>query len=120
MRIKSFLFSLILGYFFLFSSNNSYAFDYSVVNNTSWKVAEFVNGVRGGFHHAPWIFSPDGFVRAPGFWVATWHHKKGNTINVSIIVNGKVADNFDVAFMNTRTFIAYKNGRTYRWGERKN
>lgn len=89
------------------------------VNNTQWMVEIADNGRNGDYHPVPWSFSPDGTVHAGNLWQGVWRVKSNNTISVTIRMNGSSAiDQFDVKFISSSEFTAYKNGHAYRYGVR--
>lgn len=90
------------------------------VNHTQWLVEYAENGRNGDYHPVPWLFSPNGTVRAGNLWRGVWHIKSHDTISVTITMNdGSATDTFDVKFISRSEFTAYKNGHTYRYGVRQ-
>ncbi|MFB2935134.1 hypothetical protein ACE1B6_07625 [Aerosakkonemataceae cyanobacterium BLCC-F154] len=90
------------------------------VNHTKWMVKYAESGRKGNYHPVPWVFSPNGTVRAGNLWQGVWHRKSKDTIRVVIRMNNSSAtDRFDVQFTSSSEFTAYKNGRVYRYAVRK-
>lgn len=90
------------------------------VNHTQWRVEYAENGRNRDYHPVPWVFSPDGTVRAGNLWRGFWRIKSNDTISVSITMNdNSTTDRFDVKFINSSKFTAYKNGHAYRYGVRQ-
>ena len=117
--MKRLLFALLFLFFPLASlnlnySSASFALDYQFVNETSWKVGSYENGVRGAAHPVPWVFHTDNTVNAGNLWRGTWQEESGDRINVVI----STPDKFEVNFINPNEFIVFKNGEPYRWGRR--
>lgn len=87
------------------------------VNHTKWMVKYADNGQ---YHPVPWVFSPNGTVRAGNLWQGEWHRKSKDTIRVFIRMNNSsTTDKFDVQFTSSSKFTAYKNGQAYRFAIRK-
>lgn len=90
------------------------------VNHTKWMVKYAENGRNGNYHPVPWVFSPNGTVRAGNLWEGVWHKKSKDTVRVVIRMTGSsTTDQFDVQFTSSSKFTAYKNGQAYRYALRK-
>jgi hypothetical protein len=118
--MKRFLFALLFLFFPLASLNLNYpsisfALDYQFVNETSWKVGSYENGVKSDAEPVPWVFRSNKTVNAGNSWKGIWKEEIGNRINVVI----PSQDEFEVNFLNANEFIVFKNGDPYRWGRRQ-
>ncbi|TYQ26016.1 hypothetical protein PseudUWO311_13830 [Pseudanabaena sp. UWO311] len=118
--MKRFLFALLFLFFPLASLNLNYpsislALDYQFVNETSWKVGSYENGVKSEAEPVPWVFRSNKTVNAGNLWRGIWKEEIGNRINVVI----PSQDEFEVNFLNANEFIVFKNGEPYRWGRRQ-
>ncbi|MEW5820107.1 MAG: hypothetical protein AB1782_07930 [Cyanobacteriota bacterium] len=83
----------------------------------SWKVGAITNGQKQPVHHAPWVFSSNGTVEAPGYWKGTWRDS-GNRVLMSMTYNG-IASNCEIAVESGgNAFTAYENGQPFRHGTR--
>ncbi len=110
------LFTTLLLLFFPLAS---WALDFSLVDESSWSVGSYENGVKGYPHPVPWSFHTDKTMNAGNIWKGTWREVEGNRINVTIVMRESSAkDKFEVNFLNSNEFIVFKNGRPYRWGQR--
>ena len=98
----------------------SFALDDALVDGTSWNVGVYDrNGARGAVHPVPWEFRADGSVFAGKLWTGAWKLREGNTVSVVITHQNASKDSFEVNFLTDRQFIAFKNGKPYRYGQRK-
>ena len=85
----------------------------------SWKVGAIVNGQRQSPHPAPWVFSSNGTVEASGYWKGTWHDS-GNNVSMKINNDG-TSPGYNIAVdSGGNNFIAYENGKAFRYGIRLN
>jgi hypothetical protein len=97
-----------------------WSLDFSLVNESSWRVGSYENGTKTAPHPVPWSFHSDKTVNAGDLWKGVWQEAEGNKISVTIVMSQNSAkDEFEVNFLNSKEFIAFKNGQPYRWGKRK-
>lgn len=90
------------------------------VNHTQWLVEYAENGRNGDYHPVPWLFLPNGTVRAGKLWQGTWQVKSPDTIRVILHMNDSGAmEQFDVKFNSPFEFTAYKHGHAYRYAVRR-
>ncbi len=90
------------------------------VNHTKWLVEYAENGRNGDYHAVPWLFLPNGTVRAGTLWQGTWQVQSPDTIRVVLRMNDSGAmDQFDVTFNSPFEFTAYKDGHAYRYAVRQ-
>lgn len=88
-----------------------------VALNGGWRVEDAANGKNGDYAAVPWVFNSSGTVNAKGAWRGLWEPCGGDRIRVVLIDTHANVDIFEIAFFNQgREFVAYKNGRDYRYG----
>jgi len=102
-----------------FIPHSSWAVEDALVSETSWSVGAYEGGVRGAVHPVPWEFHSNGTVNAGNLWTGTWKAQEGNTVSVAITHQSSATDSFEVNFLTPRQFVAFKNGRLYRYGQRR-
>lgn len=85
--------------------------------NSAWRVKGTKNG---DFSRILWRFSSQGTVNADGAWSGRWERIGNNQIRVTIIDKDAKTDEFEVTFYRQGTeFVAFKNGRQYRFGQKR-
>jgi len=91
----------------------------SVTASSKWLVSDFQDGQRiPGFHSVPWVFEADGTVSAADLWSGNWAKESDDTIRVAIQDNAGNVTRFQVQFIRGLYFIAWQDGKTFRWGKR--
>jgi hypothetical protein len=106
--------------FFLMSLTTASVSAYNDPSGTKWRVASFENEVVGNFYPVPWLFYGDQTANEGTIWTGSWAPIFGSDdrIELSITYASGTTDHLEVVFLNPNRFIAYKNGETYRYGER--
>lgn len=106
--------------FFLMSLTAASLSAYYDPTGTRWRVASFENGVVGEFYSVPWSFNADQTVNAGTIWAGSWApiSDSDNSIELSTTSVSGTTDQLVVVFEYPNKFVAYKNGETYRYGER--
>jgi hypothetical protein len=87
--------------------------------SSKWKVEDGRNGRNGDYHGVPWTFSDKGYVHAGRMWKGLWGKMDQHRIKIVVMDNHANVDVFEVTFFNRgRDFVAWKNGRPYRYGKK--
>lgn len=88
------------------------------VNGSNYYVGSFEGGVRGSPNATPWTFEADGTVYSGQNWKGTWKKQGDDTVSMQITLSNGLEDWFVVQFSNDGSLVAWKDGQTYRWGQR--
>lgn len=74
-------------------------------------------GRRSGVIRPQWVIHPDGTIVGPGVWHAQYTKTPDGTLNVKLTLDSNGAQEAFTIKLSSDGFIAYKNGKPYRWGK---